>query len=148
MVFNQGKTGGGADLPNFVMKGVGSVGSIMTLTTPLAYITTYPSDPFASNKGETFSYYAVWPGDQRNSPRGGVGWILWSYGPDVDEYKHTPGSDTPYGAYNPTIAQPSSWDQYLVIPGGLLAGSGSVHAFTYDPTNGTVSGGDVWRVKQ
>jgi len=150
VVTSQGKTGGGANLPNFVLRGYTSASSIMTLTTPLAYITTYPTDPFASVRGETFSYYAVWPGDTRNSPRGGVGWILWSYGPDVDEFKTNPGSDTPYGAYNPAVAQPSSNDPYLGIIGGLLAGTctTSGHAFTYDPTNGTVSGGDVWRVKQ
>ena len=43
---------------------------IMTLTTPIAYITSFLQDPF-SKEGKTFSYYSV-----KN------GWILWSLGPD------------------------------------------------------------------
>ncbi|MDK2971885.1 MAG: hypothetical protein PWP23_1640 [Candidatus Sumerlaeota bacterium] len=57
----------------------------------------------------------------------GGGWILWSPGPDED-YDIVPERD-----YTSEIAQPSPY---------LLS------TVTYDPTNGTVSDGDVWRVKQ
>jgi len=162
VVRSQNRTRGGAELPNFVMRGSQTNNSFMTLTTPLAYITSYPNDPFASCKGETFSYYCVFPGGWDVGGRGGVGWILWSYGPDVDEFKGGTPSDSPYKAYNPTRSQPSSYEPppprgIRDIPGGLLAGldvdegdnnEANQRQFTYDPTNGTVSGGDVWRVKQ
>jgi prepilin-type N-terminal cleavage/methylation domain-containing protein len=124
--------------------------NFMTLTSPLSYITTYPVDPFASTKGVIFTYFSVWPGDGRVAPRGGVGWILSSFGPDVDEFKQPQFQATPFSGYNPTISQPSTNDPFLVIPGGLIAGRGPGGGvcFTYDPTNGTVSPGDLWRVKQ
>jgi len=145
-------TAGGAVLPNFLMRGIGPAASFQTLTTPMAYITSYPSDPFATNRGETFSYFSVFPGIPLIGNRGGVGWILWSYGPDVDEYKGNTPSDSPYMAYDPIISQPDSSNR--IVLGGLIAGrsndSGDAgqDQFTYDPTNGTVSGGDIWRVKQ
>jgi prepilin-type N-terminal cleavage/methylation domain-containing protein len=143
VVTNQGNSGGAADLPCFSLNSQSaSNASFMTLTTPMSYITTYPADPFATNKGCTFSYASVFPGDQALTAigaggRGGVGWILWSFGPDVDEYKSDGPSDSPFGVYEPAIAQPSE----LLLVGGNPA-------YTYDPTNGTVSEGDVWRVKQ
>jgi len=54
------------------------------------------------------------------------GWILVSCGPDVD-YDIVPARD-----YDSNISQPSA---HLVL-------------LSYDPTNGTVSNGDVFRVKQ
>lgn len=56
------------------------------------------------------------------------GWILISTGPDGD-YDIDPES-----GYDPNIPQPSPH---------LMALAG-----TYDPTNGTESDGDLWRVKQ
>lgn len=87
---------------------------VMTLTTPVAYITNLPEDPFSTVAGGTYAYYT--PG-----PRG---FILISPGPDGDW-------DLDPAIYDPTIAQPS--DDLL--------------HFTWDPTNGTVSDGDIWRVK-
>ena len=107
--------------------------NLMTMTTPIAYITSYPRDPFADN-AITFEYY-----------KDNQGWILGSFGPDTDEASYgnidwrpnVPGVETTYTA---TIAQPSET---------LLAGAhGTNGSHTYDPTNGTVSDGDVWRVKQ
>lgn len=142
VVQSQGHSGGAMDLPCFALNGINNNNSYQTLTTPMAYITTYPADPFASNKGCTFSYFSVFPGDTAMAAvgrggTGGVGWILWSFGPDVDEYKNDGPSDSPFGVYEPAIAQPSA----LLMAGGTPA-------YTYDPTNGTVSEGDVWRVKQ
>lgn len=57
----------------------------------------------------------------------GPGWILWSAGPDGD-YDIVPERD-----YSSEIDQPSLH---------LLS------TVTYDPTNGTVSDGDIWRVKE
>lgn len=144
MVTSQGHSGGLASCPNFLLN---LPGTFMTLTTPVSYITSYPADPFATNKGCTFSYAGVFPGDPLSARdmKGGVGWILWSPGPDVDEYKGSSPTDSPYLAYNPIIGQPSD---FLLAGNGNDGGDSGQDAFTYDPTNGTVSGGDIWRVKQ
>ena len=130
VVTSQGHSNGAASLPCFLLNTNNLSASFMTLTTPMAYITTYPSDPFASNKGCTFSYGSIFPGDQSltlvgKQGAGGVGWIMWSFGPDVDEYKQDGPSDSPFGIYDPAIAQPSA---------ALLA-LGNPEAYTYDPTD-------------
>jgi len=147
VVWQQNHTRGSMLLPNFLMKGNTQSNSFQTLTTPLSYITTYPPDPFATNKGVTFSFASVFPGAALpGAPvgsKGGVGWILWSFGPDVDEYKGTSPSDSPFLPYDPAVAQPS-----ITLIVGREGDQPGQDAFTYDPTNGTVSGGDLWRVKQ
>lgn len=117
------------------------------LTTPIAYVTNYFVDPFADTKGTILGYYAT--GDERLTLTGSAaikgGWILMSYGPDVDEKDGgqlqgsgvTPLLET---AYVVSISQPS-----VTLLSGLGFGS---ECFTYDPTNGTVSAGDIYRVKQ
>jgi len=90
-----------------------------TLTTPTAYTTNYFPDPFFKVRGATFGYYTVGETDY-------AGWILYSPGPDGDY-------DFETKFYDPKISQPSPT---------LITGP------TYDPTNGTMSDGDVWRVKQ
>jgi len=112
---------------------------MQTLTTPLSYITTYPPDPFAPERGVTFMYWSVYPGQPRppmdeGTSIGGVGWILVSAGPDRDY-----DLEGEYDVYDPAIAQPSV---------RLVTGAGKHGAYTYDPTNGALSSGDVWRVKQ
>ena len=106
-----------------------------SLTTPVSYLTSLFPDPFQDTKGATFFYFA-------NSS----GWILWSPGPDTDGQDGGDLSNVTQHAvetiYNIYISQPSPT---------LLAGNPSVApggAFTYDSTNGTVSQGDVYRVKQ
>ena len=103
-----------------------------TMTTPISYVTSYFPDPFMDSKGATFGYYA-----DTN------GWILFSMGPDTDQ-ESTRGdlvntANSVETVYTSTISQPS---QTLII------GANTSQAYTYDPTNGTVSPGDVWRVKQ
>ncbi|MBN1518076.1 DUF3352 domain-containing protein [Candidatus Sumerlaeota bacterium] len=71
-----------------------------------------------STKGYGFNYYSD-----------GNGWILWSCGPDKVLDLTV---DNIFELYDPTIQQPSK---------ALLN-------FSYDPTNGTRSGGDIIRVKQ
>lgn len=106
-----------------------------TLTTPIGYITSYPRDPFA-DKATTFEYY-----------RDLNGWILGSWGPNTDQNTHgdldwVPNNTGVETVYKSSESQPSS-----LLLTGASTGTGQ-GAFTYDPTNGTVSAGDVWRVKQ
>lgn len=94
------------------------------LTTPIAYIDSYAgfTDPYASVPGTPLRYQ-----------RRGNGWIIGSFGPDRDQA--TGGDlhwDRPLVMYDPAAMDPTR----KLLP------------FSYDPTNGTVSEGDLWRVKQ
>ncbi len=123
---------------------------LISLTTPVAYLTDLYADPFADHLGTGFRYFQA-----------GSGWIVGSWGPDRDQATGgqlmwnagdigIPGRlgeseednsilDVIERVYNPDHEQPSP----LLIGGGRLNG-----AYTYNPTNGTISAGDVWRVKQ
>lgn len=133
-----------ADQPNFALNGQAPDRRFATLTTPKAYTPSYPTDYFSAPRGATFAYWSTFPGQKdpsgrivgKDSPTGGVGWILVSPGPDC---KHDILPDD-WDVYDPRVAQPSK---------RLLAGTNKRgHAFTYDPTNGSISDGDIWRVKQ
>jgi prepilin-type N-terminal cleavage/methylation domain-containing protein len=110
---------------------------LSTLTTPIAYITNIFGDPFANTRALPFRYY-------RDSASR-AGWILGSFGPNTDQGT---GGDLQWATsgasahvetvYTASISQPS----ILLVTGAPAGG-----AYTYDPTNGTVSSGDVWRVK-
>jgi Tfp pilus assembly protein PilE len=89
----------------------------LSLTTPIAYMTSVPTDVFS--QGAPICYYNA----------GDKGWIVWSAGPDS---KYSLSAENIASIYDPAVPQPSA----KVL----------VHA--YDPTNGTVSAGDLWRVKQ
>ena len=126
------------NLPAFRIRDTGD--EFMTITTPLSYITSYFTDPFAITRGLKFSYYADT-----------AGWITWSLGPDSDENNGGAGTSvsTDLGpaqayetVYTSIIAQPSST---LIAESNADADG---NAFTYDPTNGTTSEGDVYRVRQ
>jgi len=144
-MYVQGASGKNARGRTFRMRGTAAnpnQNALNTLTTPVAYITSYFSDPFADTRGLTFRYYA----DR-------AGYILGSYGPDTDEANGgsigwAQGSTVaPNGEagietiYNSQQAQPS-----VVLLGGTGSFGGKTSAYTYDSTNGTVSKGDVWRV--
>lgn len=139
---------------------------LATLTTPVAYLSHYPADPFREFQGTTYSYYTD-----------GRGWIIGSWGPNMNQSlggdlqwqrgplhpEYAPavgdeegGLDTGAGqdaspiplpgqgvatVYVGSMSEPSDW---------LLAGNHDVYgvgAFTYDPTNGTFSAGDLWRIR-
>lgn len=146
-MFIQGGAGKNNNGRTFRLRGTAAnpnQNALQTLTTPVAYITSYFSDPFADTRGLTFRYYA----DR-------AGYILGSYGPDTDQANggalgwaggstvvdnNEGGIETLYDSQQ---AQPSVT---------LLGGTGAFQpknvtsAYTYDSTNGTVSKGDVWRV--
>ena len=129
--------------PSFLMNGSAPNQNFATLTTPVAFAATYAGDPFASVRGSTYVYWCVFPGEPepsgriigKDSPVNGTGWILVSCGPDLDF-----DIEGEWDVYDPSESQPSK---------RLLAGTNRKgHAFTYDPTNGAISHGDIWRVKQ
>jgi prepilin-type N-terminal cleavage/methylation domain-containing protein len=127
-----------------------AAGGLETLTTPVAYVTNYFPDPFADARNSTFRYFCD-----------GDGWILGSWGPDVDQAR---GGDLMWDRGSLALAADAEarramtveqqgieavYDSSIPQPSELLlAGASSNGAFTYDPTNGTESHGDLWRVKQ
>ena len=113
---------------------------MMTITTPIAYMTSIPVDPFADAKGCSSGYF---------SDPSFTGWILYSPGPDTDNgytdgttVVGSPLNESCYAVYMPQLTMPSPQ-----IIGGSASDTED-RSFTYDPSNGTVSSGDVYRVKQ
>ncbi len=126
---------------------------MFTMTTPIAYITSYPQDPFMTTRSATFGYYA---------DPSFLGWILYSVGPDTDQIEggDIDNAGAVESVYSPFVSQPSGtlitlgttssadypkdWDELI---SGVQQPDILENAFTYDPTNGTTSDGDVSRVK-
>jgi prepilin-type N-terminal cleavage/methylation domain-containing protein len=122
-----------------------------SLTTPISYISSYFLDPFSNGGLETFTYVSDGPG-----------WILVSYGPDADE----PGSDDGVAGdltdLVSTLHNQVTAEVVTPFNGRDIAGSrlrlqifedsdgvgSSGQALSYDPTNGTTSPGDLWRLKE
>ncbi len=125
-----------------------------SLTTPVAFLSSIFDDPFAATRGLSFRYWTD-----------GRGWIVGSYGPNSNEnqggnlrwddiqmqngYARLVGPRRDGGietVYNSAESQPSQ----LLLAGASTSGAagGPGGAFTYDPTNGTTSPGDLWRVRQ
>jgi len=101
------------------------------LTTPVKY-GGMPFDMFADTKGFSYCYYSD-----------GKGYIMFSWGPDVDE--HSPDewdlATDVQKVFRSDIRQPSQ---------ELLTGRSSklkCGAYTYDPSNGLLSPGDIWYVR-
>lgn len=114
----------------------------------------YPRDPFADIRGSALRYYNDvngWilgsAGPDRDQAIGGD--LRWDQGDlknDVESLPHAqvrlPIGQGVEGIYTSNVAQPST----LLLTG---SGSGKGHgAYTYDPSNGLHSEGDIWRVKQ
>lgn len=128
-----------------------------TLTTPIAYIHAPPPlDPFATGKGTTLPY-CYRPGKEL-----GEGYILTSVGPDRDLF-------APDGRGNDNAANPYSTAADGNSPARIadinerqvihaIEGTGSLTGpqraqmkellkdLAYDPTNGTTSDGDIYRL--
>ena len=117
---------------------------IATLTTPIAYISSYFGDPFADTKGVTFNY---------SKPKYGIGYIIWSYGPDTDENVKGTGVSYVYGGNLPIDSWTVGGYAFPYVNESYYNPSYTVPSVdlvrvTYDPSNGTSSTGDVFRYKQ
>lgn len=105
------------------------------LTTPVSFMTSYASDVFAEVKTNTFGYvYAV------NQ------WILTSPGPSATD--NVPAL-FPGGGNTADLTRIFlNGTQAVTLPSNtLISGYQGTRAYTYDPTNGTSSTGDVWKLK-
>ena len=135
------------------------VGVVPGLTTPVAYIESIPTDPFTTNPGYiTYSYR-----EDRSQPT--YGWILTSFGPDMDEGENvgkapsgdpsrtplTPLVDARASARHGDISErgghPGSNQSGFAlgqkVPRSLL--ENQLELLAYSPTNGTKSEGDIYR---
>ncbi len=148
----QGVPGSGPDLwklPTFRTKQLDS-DLLHTLTTPISYITSYFVDPFAKTKGAYFGYST--PSTDLSLETQRSGWVIWSFGPDIDEVDlDGTGSDMKFDNFNAELTRISHWcnlgidsfyDPNSRTPTDCLIN------VTYDPTNGSTSNGDVFRLKQ
>jgi Tfp pilus assembly protein PilE len=93
-----------------------------SLTTPISYLTSIPSDFFSFEKNQRYHYYTgeiELESENTTKPY----WIISSLGPDQK-------IDIDVTRYNP---QYPDWGESYII------------SKSYDPTNGTTSQGDIWR---
>ena len=115
------------------------------LTTPMSYISMFPRDNFGAAKETICGYYTE------------LGrWIVYSYGPDQDETTYEideAGNGDLINQFVETMF--SYWPSYSDVRKFVQVwdnGHDAYHntwlsAFTYDPTNGSNSGGDVYHWK-
>lgn len=123
------------------------------LTTPVSYVSAIMRDPFAYTRGTAYGYYST-----------ASRYIIFSYGPDSDEQPNAQGH---VGDIDPAVEATDLtdlvtgqlWsilrDRTLLSRLTLSCGppatwltTRGTGAFTYDPTNGTTSEGDLWRIKR
>lgn len=137
------------------------------ITTPIAYMSSIPTDPFATQSGG-FLTYCYRPAKIR-----GNGYIITSFGPDVDMFANLLGkkgvgdTDTtnPLSTASDKRATASASgrmgdvneEEYCFIiednfTNGVATAADKprlkeyIGRLSYDPTNGTVSNGDIIRV--
>ena len=120
---------------------------LSTLTTPISYISSYFPDPFAKTRQAKYTY-SVANEFALGAEIGRSGWIVWSFGPDNDEVPFPAGGQGgDIGLFNGGMEDcrvSETWySPSAQVPSPLLIQFG-----TYDPTNGSTSNGDVYRVKQ
>jgi prepilin-type N-terminal cleavage/methylation domain-containing protein len=100
---------------------------LYVLTTPVAYITSVPKMIFVPRGNpDAVNRYWSWGWKWATGSAKGMEWVVSSYGPDLDE----------------------DWARYLMPAGGDLAAFyawGGAAAEIYDPTNGSISNGDIAR---
>ncbi|MEQ8822303.1 MAG: prepilin-type N-terminal cleavage/methylation domain-containing protein [Sumerlaeia bacterium] len=115
------------------------------ITTPVAYITSIPSDPFAPSINELAT-----------DPNKAFPTFTYWDAPFTDNTKVNGfGGQTPEDLWRDMpneLPSRNTWSLLSFAPDGdfepaelFRAGSGQVAFSLYDPTNGTISDGDVWR---
>jgi prepilin-type N-terminal cleavage/methylation domain-containing protein len=132
---------------------------VHTISTPVEYITTIPTDPFGALTGTQPVPYGYW-----TIGGGGAGgysritqqtaYILYSFGPDLGYQTNVGGDRADWNPINPcdmgmvcNLLNPRGGNptQTLIHGYNLHWDPAIDGAFTYDATNGTVSHGDIWR---
>ena len=110
---------------------VGSYGA--AITTPIAYIATIPLDPFTT-RAYNGTPYPGWPGKPLNAS------CLFVFGKHWDYIRGIYGG---VGSNYPLLYQDVGYALYSIGPSCNLFWSPPT---IYDPTNGTMSPGEIWYV--
>jgi len=127
----------------------GRWGGLRELTTPVAYLTSIPRDPFG------MSYYTTQPGRTHVAvyeigsgiPGVGSAGRPWgqNYGGGMPSESYMVESDGP-NHWDDTTSANWSWYPFATIQPHSPTIIAEASALCYDPTNGTVSGGEIYRV--
>ena len=132
-----------------------------SITTPIAYMSTVPTDPFAQQAAGFLTYC------YRNAKDVQNGWVLTSFGPDTDIFENAGGKlgagttntnplSTAVDSKSPArLGDVNERAVISVIEGGSSGVSRNSAALlipnltdlSYDPTNGTISDGDIIYVR-
>ena len=123
-----------------------------TITTPVEYMTTIPTDPFGNVVAPGLGPYGYWTVSSAwewgQDPK--IAYIMFSFGPDLS-YQLNRAGDFRYD--NPATCTDCGVLAKTGNPTQQLLHGVSTHddyyvegCFTYDATNGTMSKGDIWRV--
>ncbi len=122
------------------------------ITTPIAYITTIPTDPFAKQAAGFLTYC------YRNAKATKNGWVLTSFGPDADVLEDRGGrlgvgtdNTNPLSTFSDTgvparLGDVNERAVISVLEGELTLTDSlqnTLRDLAYDPTNGTISDGDI-----
>jgi len=115
---------------------------IMAITTPVSYITSLPLDIFTptagwNGKGGTSEYDLQFPDFDT--------FDYFDSDSDRDEDNHATDS-TRGAAWRLASSGPDLWGSFGIVWTESKLGSGNRQGFDYDPTNGTVSHGDIVRL--
>ena len=127
------------------------------LTTPVPYMSRIPADPFARQAARFLTYCYRNAKDRKN------GWILTSVGPDTDLLALDGRGNTDTANPLSTASDPRSPSRLgdinereviRFIEGDPLVGAPEdisrlrelLDRLSYDPTNGTISDGDIFRI--
>ncbi len=124
-----------------------SADPLVLLTTPIAYIKSYPFDPFASARSATYSYSTP---DEFSLGATIVqkGWVAWSVGPGGgDNTDNGSGYSGLVPLVNVGVAGQTRVSEEFYNPRSYVP-SELLKSVMYDPTNGTRSAGVIPRFKQ
>ncbi len=120
------------------------------LTTPISYVNTVPADVFRRLGGMADSNYWIYALSYNDSGNRAFiypyrAWMTWSIGPDL--VTNVAG----YRSYPAILDNEALGDagNYGVDANGNRIGGGTTgngNGLRYDPTNGTVSFGDIYRI--
>jgi len=129
------------------------------LTTPVAYVTSLPTDPFGDSKYQDLTTWVgpalyelgtgvpgVGPSGTPDSPREGFPsstWEMNSSGPDKRENTSGPGHNP--GAIWTWADATANGYPWVHIPPDDPRAVAELLSLLYDPTNGTISRGEIFR---
>jgi hypothetical protein len=121
---------------------------LICITTPIAYISTIPFDVFAEIAAQNPGVWPEW--DERND--GGYDywthWAAWDYAEphvNTDDPWNFPDSDIPTFKYQlRSLGPDQDYDGDNTVGSTIPPSSYMGLVMPYDPTNGTISDGDIY----